>query len=143
MMAGLLPLLLAGVAVAESVLPLGELPPQTMAPNSCAMFLWDRSSQRRVVMALAQPPSIRINAGGVRALAQTAASGAPVMGFSPRTTYADASLTITLALDITPNAGGLGGAVIRDGIMTVTGRDGAAIISPVAGLVGCQTETGR
>jgi hypothetical protein len=138
----LLPLLLA-TATAEPLLPLAELPAQTLAPNSCAMFLWDRGSERRVLMAIAQPPTIRINNGGVRNMAQRSASGAPVMGFAPNATYADQTLTITLALTIKPDAGGIGGAVIRDGVMTMTGRDGAAIITPVAGLIGCQTEPGR
>lgn len=131
------------VIASASLLPLAELPPQTLAPNSCAMFLWERASQQRVLMAVAQPPVIRINSGGVRDLARRDASGTPVMGFAPRASYADARLTITLNLDIAPNPAAVGGAAIRQGVMTVTGPDGAAIVTPVAGLIGCQTATGR
>lgn len=142
-MPALLLLLLMAAATAPPLLPLAELPAQTLAPNSCAMFLWDRASERRVLMAMAQPPTIRINSGGVRDMAQRSASGAPVMGFAPNATYADTTLTIALTLTITPNAAGIGGAVIRDGVMTITGPDGAAIVTPVAGLIGCQTAPGR
>lgn len=141
MAALVLPLIMAAVT-AQPVLPLAELPPQVMAPNSCAMFLWDRNSQRRMVMAMPRPPTLRINSGGVRDLAQRSAGGTPVVGFSPSATYADGTLTIALALTITANPAGIGGAVIRDGVMTVTGPDGTAIVTSVAGLIGCQTEAG-
>lgn len=131
------------VLAAASALPLAELPPQTLAPNSCAMFLWDRASQQRVLMAVAQPPTIRINSGGVRDLARRDASGTPVMGFAPRASFADAKLTITLALEIIPSPAAVGGAAIREGVMTVTGPDGVAVVTPVAGLIGCQTGSGR
>ena len=133
------PLLFVAAATA---LPLAELPPQTLAPNSCALFLWDRASQQRVVMAIAEPPTIRINSGGVRDIARRDGSGTPVMGFAPRATYADGRLTITLNLAIIPNPAAVGGAVIREGAMSVTGADGVAIVTPVAGLIGCQTSSG-
>jgi hypothetical protein len=136
-------LLVAAATAAVPVLPLAELPPQTLAPNSCAMFLWDRTSEKRVVMAVAQPPFIRINSGGVRDLGRRDASGTPVMGFSPRASFADAKLTITLDLVIKPNPASVGGAVIRDGVMITTAPDGESIVSPVAGLIGCQTSTER
>jgi hypothetical protein len=106
------------------------------------MFLWDRASQQRVLMAVAQPPMIRINSGGVRDLARRDGSGTPVMGFAPRASFADAQLTIALNLEIIPNPAAVGGAVIREGAMSVTGPDGVAVITPVAGLIGCQTSSG-
>lgn len=129
--------------LAAPLQPLAELPPQTLAPNSCAMFLWDRGTRRRILMSVAQPPTIRINSGGIRTLAQRDGSGTPVMGFAPRSSYADGTLTISLNLAIVPNPASVGGASIKEGVMTITGTDGEAIVSPVAGLIGCQTASER
>lgn len=119
-----------------SALGLSELPPQQLAPNSCALFLWDRTSEQRIVMAVARPAMVRVVRGGsTRDLAQLAADGGEVLGFAPHARYGAAGLTIGLDLEITPSEGG--GAVIRSGTVTVTEADGSAVVAPVAGLVGC------
>ncbi len=128
-------LLLAAAAPASSPLPLAELPPQVLAKGSCAMFLWERSSQHRVVMAIAEPATIRVNAGSVQTLAQAGGDGAPVLGFRPHAVYGDDRLRVELSLAIT--ADDAGGAIIRDGAITVSMAGGDAVVSPVAGLVGC------
>lgn len=119
-----------------SALGLAELPPQTLPADSCAMFLWDRASKTRVVMAVAVPPAITIVRGGVtRSLAQASSAGAAVLGFAPHSVYAGGDFTVGLDLEISPSEGG--GAVIRNGAVTVTAADGSAVVAPVAGLVGC------
>lgn len=121
-----------------SALGLSELPPQQLAPNSCALFLWDRASEKRIVMAVAQPAMVRVVRGGKPIdLAQAASDGGPVLGFAPHARYGDANLMVGLDLEITPSEGG--GAVIRSGTVTVTEADGSAVVAPVAGLVGCAT----
>jgi hypothetical protein len=136
-------LLLAAVQAAPapappaSPLPFDELPPQTLAPQSCAMFLWDRASRRRIVMATAVPPALRVTIAGkplVLAPAQPA-TGATVMGFAPHASFGDAALLVTLDLAIIASEGG--GAVIRDGIVTVARAGGDTVVAPVAGLIGC------
>lgn len=141
-MKGALPLaaILALVAAApvppQSALGLSELPPQQLAPNSCALFLWDRASEKRIVMAIAQPAMVRVvRAGKALDLPQVAADGAPLLGFAPHARYGDANLMIGLDLEISASEGG--GAVIRSGTVTVTEADGSAVVAPVAGLVGC------
>lgn len=130
--------ILLALAAAVSPLGLGELPPQVMQPNSCALFLWDRASEKRVVMALANPATVRVMRGGKTIdLAQSSADGAPVLGFAPHARYGDAALSIGLDLDIVASEGG--GAVIRNGAVTVTEADGSAVVAPVAGLVGCSS----
>jgi hypothetical protein len=133
-----LALALAASPVAVSPLGLGELPPQVLQPNSCALFLWDRTSEKRVVMAVANPAMVRvIKEGKPVDLPQTRADGAAVLGFAPRATYGSAAFNIGLNLDIVPSEGG--GAVIRSGAVTVTQADGSAVVAPVAGLVGCSS----
>jgi hypothetical protein len=130
----------AAVALIAAVSPLGlgELPPQVLQPNSCAMFLWDRASEKRVVMAVANPAMVRVMRGGKLVdLAQTRADGAPVLGFAPRAAYGDKAFGIAIDLDIVATEAG--GAVIRNGAVTVTEADGSAVVAPVAGLVGCSS----
>lgn len=129
-------LLLAAVAPSASPLGLDELPPQNLARNSCALFLWDRASQQRVVMVTAAPAQIMvIRRGKPVVLAQSATSGTAVLGFAPHTTYGDG--TAQIALDITVVAAEGGGGVVRDGAITVTAGDGSSIVAPVAGIIGC------
>lgn len=130
--------LAAALSQAVSQLGLGELPPQVMAPNSCALFLWDRASEKRVVMATANPGVVRVVRGGrTLDLPQLRADGTPVLGFMPHARYGDAALSVGLDLDIVASEGG--GAVIRNGAVTVTEADGSAVVAPVAGLVGCSS----
>lgn len=139
----LLPLLLAfGLAAAapapdaESPLPLAELPPQVLPAGTCALFLWDRATRRRVLMATTSPSRIRIvHAGSMAVLDATSAEGETVFGFAPRARYKGPGFEIGLDLAIVANDAG--GAVIRDGSITFTAADGGAVVAPVAGLVGC------
>ena len=129
-------LLMAAVAPSASPLGLDELPPQNLAKNSCALFLWDRASQQRVVMATAAPAQILVvRRGKPVVLEQSAASGTTVLGFAPHATYGDGAAQI--ALDITVVAAEGGGGVVRDGAITVTAGDGSSIVAPVAGIIGC------
>ncbi|WP_426166457.1 hypothetical protein [Sandarakinorhabdus sp. DWP1-3-1] len=130
------PLLLA--AAVASALPLGELPQQVLGKDQCAMFLWDRASERRVAMVLANPLSLRVMRNGVATTlpASDAGTGAPVLGFPSRLRFADAGSAIAIDATIEPNDGGIGG-VVRDAIITMTLPTGEAVVAPVAGLVGC------
>ena len=129
-------LLLAALAPSASPLGLDELPPQTLAKNSCALFLWDRASQQRVLMATAAPAQIMVmRRGKPVVLARAQSSGTAVLGFAPHATYGDG--TAQIALDITVVAAEGGGGVVRDGAITVTAGDGSSIIAPVAGIIGC------
>ncbi len=133
-----LALLLATAAPIESPLPLGELPPQALAKDRCALVLWERSTKRRVAMAEINPGSIRVLSGtAVTMLPETAADGERVIGFAPHARYGDARLQVEISLAIVANDAAAGGAIIRDGVITVTGSDGAAVVAPVAGIVGC------
>ncbi len=136
----LIALLLAAAApaAAPSSLPLDELPPQQLGKQSCALFLWERSTRRRLLMAVAAPLHIRVaTAGKLRDLDGTPGTGEPVMGFAPRASFGAPPLAISWDLLIIPNDGSVGGAIVRDGTLTVTTADGSAIVAPVAGLIGC------
>ena len=123
------------------VLPLGELPVQTLPAGRCALFLWDRQGDagRRIVMVTYGPPQARVRIGGkVADLSQVSAGEPVLLGFAARARYAGAGVTLDLDLALDPNASVTGGAMIREGAAALTGADGATVVVPVAGLIGCR-----
>lgn len=124
---------------AAPVGPLVELPPQTLAPGQCALFLWERApSARRLAMLSASPPFARVmTAEGLRDLAQTSGAGEPRFGLTPEASYADVDLSLSVTLRFEDTQGLVGGALARDGALSI-GRPGAdVLVIPVAGILGC------
>lgn len=135
----LIMLLIAAVAGAApaSIVPLAELPPQQLARGSCALFLWDRASGRRIAMLGNAPALLRVVIDGRSIdLPQDRAEGAAVMGFAANASYRSAARRFDTRLVIEPAT--VGGAVVRDGSLTITADDGSAIVTPVAGIAGCR-----
>jgi hypothetical protein len=125
-------------AAAPAAGPLTELPPQQLEPGRCALFLWDKASRQRIAMLSASPTAAlraRID-GQLTDLPQASASGSAVMGFAPNARYRSATRQLDVAMTILPT--GSGGAVVRDGSLTITEADGSAIVVPVAGILGCR-----
>jgi hypothetical protein len=125
-------------AAAPAAGPLSELPPQQLEPGRCALFLWDKASRQRIAMLSASPTaSLRARIDGqLTDLPQASASGSAVMGFAPTARYRSAARQLDVALTILPT--GSGGAVVRDGSLTITESDGSALVIPVAGILGCR-----
>ncbi|WP_372917902.1 hypothetical protein [Sandarakinorhabdus sp.] len=116
--------------------PFAELPPQTLEAGTCALFLWDRASGQRIAMLGRTPPILRaIIDGRSTDLPAEARDGESVMGFAPISRYRSASRSFEVRLTILPATAG--GAVVRDGSLTITESDGSAVVLPVAGLAGC------
>lgn len=116
--------------------PLAELPPQEVTAGQCALFLWDRASGKRIAMLMANPPFLRLIIDGRSTdLPREMAEGTAVMGFAPITRYRSASRHYDVRLTILPATAG--GAVVRDGSLAITERDGTSTVLPVAGLAGC------
>jgi hypothetical protein len=61
--------------------------------------------------------------------------GEEVMGFAPISRFRSANRSFEVRLTILPAT--VGGAVVRDGSLTITEADGSALVLPVAGLAGC------
>lgn len=124
------------MAAATLPAPFSELPEQELAPGSCALFLWDRASGQRIAMLIPGPPSLRaVIQGRITDLPRDAAEGDTVMGFPAISRYRSAARSYEVRLTILPAT--TGGAVVRDGSLTITERDGSALVLPVAGLAGC------
>lgn len=129
-------LIAAQLAAASLPAGLSELPPQTLPPGDCALFLWDRASTKRFAMLGRNPPLLRLMIDRtIHDLPITATDGAPVLGFAPITRYRSAARSYEVRLTILPATAG--GAVVQDGSLTITEADGSALVLPVAGLAGC------
>lgn len=131
----LLALQLAAAAPALPA-PFAELPPQVLARGQCALFLWDRASGKRIAMLGRTPALLRaIIDGRTTDLPAEARAGDEVMGFAPISRYRADGRQFEVRLTIMPATAG--GAVVRDGSLTITEADGSAVVLPVAGLAGC------
>jgi hypothetical protein len=127
----------APAAAPQSPLPLAELPTQVLAVDECALVLWERATGRRIAMITLRPEAIRIASdGGVLVLPKTSAEGDTVAGFPARLRFSDGRMSIMTSLAIVANDVA-GSAIVRDGIISVTGRDGVEVVSSVAGIAGC------
>lgn len=121
----------------QSLLPLAELPTQVLAENECALVLWERGTGKRIAMLTLRPEAIRIaNEGGLLVLPKMSAEGEPVAGFPARMQFSDGRTSIMTSLAIVANDVA-GSAIVRDGIISVTGLDGVEVVASVAGIAGC------
>jgi hypothetical protein len=121
-------ILLAILAQTGLSLPLGELPPQKLAPGRCVTFLWTRTEPpMRIAMADEAARTLRVSHAGKPAdLAATGPSS-----------YASERIGIVLDLDITEREGMTEGAIISQGALRVDepGRD--SVVVPVGGIRAC------
>ena len=116
--------------------PFSELPPQTLEAGQCALFLWDRASGKRIAMLGNSPAILRaIIDGRSTDLPAELREGETVLGFAPTSRFRSAGRSFEVRLTILPATAG--GAVVRDGSLTITSSDGGAVVLPVAGLAGC------
>ncbi len=112
------------------------MPPQPLPPGECALFLWDRASTKRFAMLGRNPAVLRLLINGrITDLPVTGTEGDAVLGFAPIARFRSEGRSYEVRLTILPATAG--GAVVRDGSLTITEADGGALVLPVAGLAGC------
>ncbi len=129
--------LLLAAAVGGAEPPLAELPPQELERGRCALFLWDRASGRRIAMLGNAPAILRVIIDGRSTdLPLDRSDGPAVMGFATSGRYRSAARVFETRLVIEPATAG--GAMVRDGSLTITSADGSAVVTPVAGIAGCR-----
>lgn len=128
-------------AGALALIPLEELPPQHLAKDQCALFLWSRgAAARRIVMALNEPPVARIRVGGrTFDLPRTDWDGASAFGHFAHQTFAADRVNLTLDLDLGDRRELLGGAVVPTGTLDYRDPAGWSAVIPVGGLIACQS----
>ena len=130
----------AVLPAAGDQMPLQLLPPQTLAAQQCALFLWQKSEQpRRILMALDTPPIARVQIDGrLIDLPRIEISGDLQWGHFPHAVYSGSGLTLRLDLVIEDRERLIGGALVPEGSLSIERENGWSMIVPVAGMIACQ-----
>jgi hypothetical protein len=118
-----------------------ELPPQSLERGRCGLFLWARTAQPVLLMAVVDEPSaarVRMD-GSQRMLPRTRFDGAPAFGQFERQTFSDGRLTLEVDVQFDAERNIRDGAIVREGVVRVLSGGGWQTILPVGGLVACQT----
>lgn len=118
---------------------IGELPPQSVAKDSCGLFLWANLPKRTLVFFTSnQANSAQVMFGGEeRTLPLVAADGDSMLGHFSTQHYEDSQLKVTVSFDAEAKDGLRDGAIIRKGTWRIEEKGGWELILPVAGLIGC------
>lgn len=124
----------------QSEFPLKELAQQQVGTDECGLALWARSRDaQRIFFAVNTRRFALINFDGQEiALPAQHTRKALVRGFSQNQLYEGSGLTIALDLTIETRQDVIAGAVVRDGVLTLTqGQSGRTLVVPVVGVIGC------
>jgi len=119
---------------------LGELPPQRLRAGQCGMFLWSRTSDRKLVMFSKSDDqgAIVMLSGREQNVPRVSGEGKNVLGYSAQQSYVwrGLFLQVNVELDQRPEIGR--GAVIPTGTIRISRRDGWEYVLPVGGIVACE-----
>jgi hypothetical protein len=121
---------------------LDALEPQTLESGACGMFLWARTEQTPVFVfaAFASPAEARVRPNGrVRVLQRTSVGGEARYGHFETQTFSEARLTIETEVQFSTTRPLRDGAVIEEGVIRLSDREGWQTIIPVTGMVACQS----
>ena len=117
---------------------LGPIGTQELPRQGCAAYLWSLS-EPRVLVAMAEPARLRLQLDGKPLdLARTGMEGAATLGLAATTRYAAGPVSATVALTIVERPDVAGGALVPESTLTVERAGQDAVVTPVAGLVGCR-----
>lgn len=126
----------AGGAPVVAGLPFQELPPQDLAAGQCALALWSRSDGRRIAMAAGNGLRARIG-GRIQTLERTRWEGLVTLQHAQRQEYRGDVGEVALELVFDSARTTATGAVV-EGTLTFRDPSGWTLLTPVAGLVGCE-----
>lgn len=117
-----------------------ELAPQRLEREQCGLFLWTVSERPELILvAFDNPTGAAIQVEGrERFLSRTQFGGERVSGVFERQTFEGAGLRVRVEVQFDPNRPVRDGAMVREGSITATDRDGWQTVIPVGGLSGCQ-----
>lgn len=141
-------ILFAGLAHAQGAstqvdiggLKLDALPAQKLSPGRCGLFLWSRTQQPVFVLfATDTPAEATIRVGNRnRQLARKTTEGDRVFGHFARQTFADRQYTLEIELTYDTSRPVQDGAIIKQGVMRTTDKNGFETVLPIGGMIGCQ-----
>lgn len=120
---------------------IGTLPAQRLTAGACGLFLWSRTSQRRLVFfseSGTSAPIARMMLDGRQSpLTRTAADGEMQGPATVRQSFDAEGRRIDLEFLVEPRPGLLDGAVVPRGTLSLGDGAGRQMVLPVSGLIAC------
>lgn len=130
----------AVTSAADVLAKTGELPPQTLAPGACGLFLWTQTEPVRFVFfSQAGTDKAVMKIDGVDTALELTSVGGDLFGqFMTQMTYRSAAGNV----GVTYRPGDLldGGQRIESGRLSLVNKAGWETMIPVLGLSACQPE---
>ena len=129
------------ISAADVVSRTGELPPQTLPPGACGLFLWTNGEPLRFIFfsqAGTDTAVMEID-GEQRALGLTSSKGELFGQFMTRMTYASDNGNV--GVSFTPGEQLDGGQRIEGGHLSLVGKHGWEPMIPRFGLSACQPDS--
>ncbi len=121
---------------------LSELAPQRLRAGECGMFLWTRTSERKLVMfskAVDNGAMVMLN-GREQNVPRVSGDGRIVMGYNAQQSYVWRGLFLQVNIEFEQRSGLGRGAVIPTGTIRMSRRDGWEYVVPVGGLIACEAK---
>jgi len=121
---------------------LGELQPQRLRAGECGMFLWTRTTERKLVLfaqAEADGAMVMLN-GREQNVPRVSGEGRVMMGYNTQQSYVWRGLFLQVNVEFEQRPGLGRGAVIPTGTIRMSRRDGWEYVVPVGGLIACEAK---
>ena len=117
----------------------GRLAARKLNKGECGLFLWTKSSDRRLVFFSRPNGTALVVLGGAEAeLERSAVEGAEVLGLYERQTFTRANERLQVTVGFERRPGMDRGVVVPQGSLRLVRLDGWEMILPVGGLVACE-----
>lgn len=132
--------LVAPAAAQSGGLVFEEVGPQRLEREQCGLFLWTLGERPELILvAFDNPTGAAVQLEGrERYLSRTQFGGERVAGVFERQTFEGAGLQVRVEVTFDPSRPVRDGAMVQQGSITATDRDGWETVIPVGGLSGCQ-----
>ena len=119
---------------------IGDVGAQTLAPNRCGLFLWARTTERKLVFfhELGTQTATMHLSGQPVELALTSVTGEISSGLFETSHFETSPYTASVKITVEQRDGLSGGAVVPRGTINLAQQDGWQLILSTAGIVGCQ-----
>ena len=117
----------------------GRLAARKLSKGSCGLFLWTKSSDRKLVFFSTPNGGASVVLGGAEVeLERSAVEGAEVLGLYERQTFIRPNERLQVTVGFERRPGMDRGVVVPQGSLRLVRPDGWEMILPVGGLVACE-----
>jgi hypothetical protein len=119
---------------------LGELPAQNLRKGECGMFLWSRTDDRKLILfsRANDDGAIVVLDGREQNIPRLATEGRVVLNYSEQQSYVWRGYALQVRIEFDQRQGIGRGAIIPNGTIRMSRRDGWEYVVPVGGLIACE-----